>query len=189
MHRVWWLIFNAVWFQGIWLSAVLGGNKAALFIAGLLLMHVLLQSNRLQELAVMGACGLIGVAFDSVLFWLGLYVFMDNESATVLPAWLFLLWFGFAGTLLHSLGWLVKRPGIGAPLGAGAAAFSYYAAHALGAVSFPHGASGTVLFVGLYWLAIIPIAHRVTGLIAKWLSAPDGQAQPLLAYTPTKEKL
>jgi len=188
MHKVCWLIFNAVWFQAIWFSSVLGGDKASLFIVGLLLMHVLLQTNRSQELATMGICALIGAGFDSVLFWLGLYVFPESESATVLPAWLFLLWLGFAGTLRHSLGWLVERPGIGAPLGAVAAALSYYAAHKLGAVSFPHGALGTAFFVGLYWLAIIPIARCVTGLIGKWLPAPGISAPPLLAYIPSKEK-
>ena len=188
MHRVLWILFNAVWFQVIWVSAVLGGNGAAIFLIGMLLMHVLLQSERLAEVAVISACGLSGAACDSLMAWLGLYVFPNGGDLWSIPVWLYLLWFGLAGTLRHSMFWLVKRPLISPIVGALAASLSYFVAQELGAVSFPYGEIETVLIVGLYWLGIFPLARVVIQRVDIQFGTSSGNPAPRLAIMHAREK-
>jgi len=106
------ILINAFLFQLCWFSAVLMGSYWALLPLGLMFLHYL-QVRGTTGLLVVLLLGVLGIMFDSLYLYLGIY-HLDVQTAALpllnLPVWLVCLWLGFCLSLPLSLAWLVKKP-------------------------------------------------------------------------------
>lgn len=160
-------LINIVWYQALWFIAILGQTTYEWALALLLVLHLFLVPNWRNELKVMLACGLLGIASDSTLTHFGVYVFTPDPSLLGLPLpipfWLMSIWIGFAGTLLHSFSFFMTRPIVGTLIVAAIAPFSYAAGVRLGAVGFGPEAPTAMMIIGAAWLCLMPILGRISG--------------------------
>jgi len=161
-------IINAVWYQALWFTAILGQTTYEWALALLLVLHLFLVPNWRRELKVMLACGLVGITADSTLTYFGVYVFTPNPSllgaALPIPFWLMTIWLGFAGTLLHSFSFFMTRPILGTLIVAAVAPFSYMAGVRFGAVGFGPEAPIAMLIIGTVWLCLMPTLGRTSSI-------------------------
>jgi len=171
-------IINAVWYQALWFTAILGQTTYEWALVLLLGLHLVLVPNWQQELKVMLACGLVGITADSTLTHFGVYVFTPDPALMgvplPIPFWLMTIWIGFAGTLLHSFSFFMTRPLVGTLIVAAVAPFSYAAAGRLGAVSFGPEAPVAMMIIGAAWLLVMPLLGRISAI---WRSDDDDAGQ------------
>jgi hypothetical protein len=166
------LLLNFAWYQLLWFCAVLGGDLVTWLLLPMLLAHLLQVDDWRGELLLMLAVAGLGGTFDAVLTAAGYFAFDPAPAVLPIPLWLVAIWMGFAGTLRHSMRFMVSHPRV-MTLAAGCfAPLTYMAAGRLGAVDFPLGPAPTAVAVGLSWLALSPalvwLAHTV-----EWLRAPE----------------
>ena len=151
------IVHNAIWFQLLWFTAVVGKNDYMAVLPLLLLLHLICSQNWRTELMLMLSGALIGVSCDALLTTLGVYVFTEPTGLLNVPWWLVGIWLGFCATLRYSCAPLVSRPWLFIGVSAVAAPVSYFAAERLGAVQFTFGTATTVVLVGCYWACISPL--------------------------------
>jgi hypothetical protein len=173
-------VLNFAWYQLLWFVAVMGGDTLAWLLLVLLVMHLLSVASLRSELTLMVPAALMGCAIDSVIAAAGYYVFDPAPRLLPIPVWLIAIWLGFAGTLRHSMGWLVARPGLMTILTSVGAPLTYLAAARLGAVSFPMGLWPTALVVGLCWAAMSPALCWLAERSRRPGSRPSQMYQPML---------
>ena len=148
---------NMLWYQSIWFLAICLGPAAEIPVFMLLSWHLARADDSTGEFIVVLACGTAGYLADSLLASVGLYHFDDPTGHLPAPLWLLGLWMGFAGSLRHSLAFLVRRPRLLTAAGTVGAPLSYLAAMRLDAVAFPHGAPLTLVVVGVTWAILLPL--------------------------------
>ncbi|MEM1186970.1 MAG: DUF2878 domain-containing protein [Pseudomonadota bacterium] len=154
-------LLNFAWYQLLWFTAVLGTTQALPVLFLLVIPHLLLVRNRGSELALMAGTAVLGTLFDASLTLAGYYQFAASDGGLPFPVWLPLIWIGFAGTLRHSMAFMVARPKLMTFAATVFAPLTYLAAQRLGAVSFPHGSIATALVIGLSWWVITPLLLRL----------------------------
>jgi hypothetical protein len=177
---MWSRILNFVGFQLGWLACVAGPGQGRPWIGPLVVglflsLHLLMTPSRRREgmLALMLAA--IGTATESLHLGFGVFQTPPSSLAPWLcPTWLTLLWVNFAPTLHGSMSWLIGRPGWAAGLGAMGGPVSYYAAHRLGAISFPADPpTASLLVLAVVWAVAMPALLRV----AVWADQRWGEKQ------------
>ena len=166
------VVVNFVAFQAGWFACVLGaahGRPAAgtLIAAILVAGHVMFSPRPAQELKLIGVALGIGLLWDSALVTLGWIDFTSGfVVAGLAPHWILALWALFAMTLNVSLGWLKKRLGVAALLGAISGPLAYWGGVRLGAVTFVNPLLA-VIALSAGWAAITPalafLARRFDG--------------------------
>lgn len=166
-------LLNFAWYQSIWFLAILGGETFEPLLAALLLAHVLACRDWQAEAKLMIACATMGIGVDSILYSQGLYIFAEAPILLPIPLWLMCLWLGFAGTLRHSMSYLVNRPRLACVAASVAAPFSYFAGERFGAVSFALDDQATAITIGLSW-ALLMIAFT---RLARWHIRPAESAE------------
>jgi len=155
------LILNIALFQLVWLACVLGGTPWAMAVTPLL---VLIHKPLLKpgEWILITAYLIAGAILDSLLIGFG-QLTLNHHQGPLLPYWLLLLWAAFATTLMHSLYWLVQKPGILVIAGAVFAPLSYLSgAHLQQATLTSTG----LLIIALQWAALM----AATPVLVNWLS-------------------
>jgi hypothetical protein len=165
-------VLNFAWYQLLWFTAVVGGDSSAWLLLALLIRHLLWVKSWRSELLLMVPAALQGCVIDSAIAAAGYYVFDPVPQVLPIPVWLVAIWLGFAGTLRHSLEWLIARKKLMTVLASVGAPLTYVAAARLGAVDFPFGVWPTVLVVGLAWAAMSPVLC--------WLADRSRQAEEKL---------
>lgn len=130
------LAANALVFQGLWFSAVLGHVGLAVLCVLLLLIQGLQQGWLRARWPQLLAIAALGMAADAGLTLMGAYSFPQIQGVWPLPAWLMCLWLGFVTTLPASLAWLLRKPAVAVAAFAVAGPLSYAAGRALGALQF-----------------------------------------------------
>lgn len=159
-------LVNIVLFQTGWFVSVLGaahgqpwlGPLAAVPIVGVFMWQSL---DRWDALRLVLFVGCVGAVLDSVLGYVGLFLYRENLPAPwVCPPWLFALWLIFATTLRLSLSWLIGRNGLTALLGGIFGPVSYYAGAALGAFSFGNTLVHALAIVGFLRALLLPLLLR-----------------------------
>ncbi|NAX47835.1 DUF2878 family protein [Photobacterium halotolerans] len=141
------LVAVGLLFNGFWLLAVLGQNDWIAVLAGILII-VWWCFPAAVKMVLLTA--LMGSLMDGLLALTGVYRF----ESSFLPAWLVLLWLGFATFvwfLRHNLA--RYRASLVLLAGSVGGAGSYLAGKQLGAVSWPLGDTLTLLIVTACWLA------------------------------------
>ncbi|MFC6440409.1 DUF2878 domain-containing protein [Pseudobowmanella zhangzhouensis] len=132
------VVINALLFQGLWFAAILSGWQWALLPLGLMLVHVIVISERpWQVLAPLIPAFLLGGFMDAMLHGFGVFAFEARQlemQIAGLPLFLAIIWLGFLLTLPVSLKRFVTKPRWFVLMCALLAPLSYRAGAALGAV-------------------------------------------------------
>jgi len=141
-------------------------------IAVLVAIHLTLVPQRKRELATMGAAAVFGYIVDSIMVLAGVF---DFPAAARLGApstvWMVTLWVHLATALNLALYWLVKRPRLGAVLGAIAGPIAYTGGWKLGGLVLPEGPWILALAVSAQWAMATPIVLKG----AVWIGRVTGQ--------------
>lgn len=150
---------QAVGFQALWFSAVLGQNQW-LWVGICLLLASLAWSPKRHDDLRLWPLALLGFAGDLALSYAGVFAFEQT------PFWLATIWLGFVFTLNHSMQWLNKVSLLAqAGVGALAGSLSYMAGYRLGAVDLPYGQWLSAIMLAVYWAALLPtlllFSHRL----------------------------
>ncbi|CAA0123762.1 Uncharacterised protein [BD1-7 clade bacterium] len=156
------IVVNSLWFNAFWLSAVLGGNSMLAVPAALLVVHLWWIRMDLAEVIFILCVVLLGAAIDSVLVVYGVFEF---STTPLIPAWLILLWAGFAATVRHSLRVFDRHWAIAALFGGFGGATSYFAGEKLGVVGFGHSLQATLLTLVCIWMLLLPLLYRLSDLL------------------------
>ncbi|MEM7358959.1 MAG: DUF2878 domain-containing protein [Pseudomonadota bacterium] len=150
------VLINAVLFQILWFAAVLGGAQKVLWpaiLATAVMFGWQLAGKRRHpnDIKVICAAIVLGLAVDSTWIGLGLMEFNDPRPFTWLsPVWMVFMWAGFALTLNHSMVWLTAHPVLPGLMGLIGGPMAYLAGERLGAVEY---LANTLLVSGLLAIA------------------------------------
>ncbi len=160
------LLVNFLVFQIGWFSSVIGAAQQMPWLgpAAFLVIFAfhLRQARRPRlETSLVIACGVIGLAFDSVLVALGWVTYPSGLiSESLAPYWIVTMWMLFGTTLNVSLNWLKGRPLLAALLGLVGGPASYFAGFKLGGIQFlEFDAAMAALAIG--WAASMPLLVRL----------------------------
>jgi hypothetical protein len=147
------LIIKSLWFQLLWLLAVLGREPWQLLLAFLIGATLFVDKRMLRGKLFLLLLFLPGLAIDLLFFKTTLFAFSGNQF----PLWLALLWVVFTWYLLQIAPLLSGLPVIlQAFAGAVVGPASYGAGVLLGAVSWPMGATATVSILAVWWALLLP---------------------------------
>jgi hypothetical protein len=154
------LLIKSLWFQLIWLLAVIGRNNWQDLLALLILATLLMDNHLLRNKFPILLLLLPGLLMDFLFFNLGIFVFIQGDY---FPLWLALLWVAFTWYFLQIAAFLATLPiALQALLGGVAGTTSYWAGVVLNAVQWPMGwITFVILFV--WWTTLIPFlihAHK-----------------------------
>jgi hypothetical protein len=165
-------LLNAVLFQAVWLATVAGagagywwtGLPALLLFAGWQL-HVSRWPR--SDITLLACAAVLGFVVDSALLhggWLSYATPMP--STRFAPAWILVLWAGFALTVNHSLAFLKPHAGWTLAFGAIGGPLAYFgAARLFRAVQFDAPLVEVTLMLGLLWavamLLLVALAKRL----------------------------
>jgi hypothetical protein len=158
-------VVNFAAYQAVWFAVVasaahrrpeLGMAAAGLFVA----MQMALSRRRALDVRLMAAAVFLGVIVDGTLGVSGWLRYASAAPALPVhgaPLWILTLWASFALTLTRSLAWLMRRPWLGALLGALGGPLAYAsAARGFGAVELVPPAARALAGLALGWGAAIP---------------------------------
>ena len=141
---------NIIGFNITWFGLVYFGNTFIPVAIIFIVLHLLMLSKQKNEKVIILVVTLIGIATDSLLQYLDILIFIDNDH---IPFWLMVLWSCFATTLCHSLRflsksrWLQLLAGLSAP-------FSYIAGYKLGAIELGQSIINTYLILAVSWVTL-----------------------------------
>ena len=148
-------IINLIAFDIAWFGLVYWGNLFIPFALLMLCLHFYFVSKtRKNEFYLICAVTLIGIYVDSMLQFLGVFVFADGQ---MMPLWLITLWFCFASTICHSLKFLQKSKLFQVLVGALLAPISYIAGNEMNAVSFGLTVTNTFVILSILWSLLMVI--------------------------------
>lgn len=161
------LIFNFLGLQVTWAACAYGATHSTPnlgVIVGLIYiaLHMLLTKTRNQDLLILLAVSTIGISIDHINSYLGLILFMDNNTTfPMIPLWLATLWMVFSLMLPHSLNWLGKNAALAFFLGGFGGASSYWLGHKLGAISLSEPLLLSILILFIEWAVICTVAYII----------------------------
>ncbi|WP_088332136.1 DUF2878 domain-containing protein [Lacimicrobium sp. SS2-24] len=154
-------VFNLIWFQVFWFTAILAGHQALLVLVMLIAVHFALLRDRRKELLLVILCAPVGIVVDSLLTYFSVFVF-SAQVGLLIPFWLMGLWVAFVATLRHGMAFFLPRPYLAATAGAIAGPLSYYAGHRLGAVDFGLPLLHTLMLLSALWAILFPLFVSIT---------------------------
>lgn len=163
-HRPYSNLLNFAWYQLLWFTAILGGSGWEWLLAALVLMHLGLVASWRREALLMGLVAVIGTALDALLATAGYFEFAQANWLPI-PLWHVAIWVGFAGTLRHSMHFMVGRPRLMTLAATIFAPLTYLAAQRFGAVVFPLGNLPTAIVISLCWLTVTPLLIWLAGIV------------------------
>jgi len=164
----WPIIINATLFQITWFACVLGSAKGLLWPALLSCLALALWQLHPQRrhpsdvrLVVVGIA--LGLIVDTIWIQTGLLDFTYQWPwPAISPAWIVLLWLGFALTINHSLAWLNNHPVLPATAGLIGGPLSYLAGMRLGGVEYLNSTLLISVCLGIGWAASVHILVRLS---------------------------
>ncbi len=157
---------NYAGFQAGWLACVLGAGRGHFWlgpvaVAALCAAHLHFSVAPRREARRLLAVGLFGLILESAAQAAGLYAYRGAPAAWLAPAWIVALWILLAATFDASLGWLERRRGLCAVLGAIASPFSFSAGVRLGAAELILPAPKGLIVLSALWCAALPLSFAV----------------------------
>ncbi len=169
------MLINFAAFQIGWFSSVIGAAQQMPWLGPVALLIVLAihlrQAHRPNaELALIIACGIVGVFFDSLLVVFGWVTYPSGQFSEFLaPYWIVTMWMLFGTTLNLSMGWLKGRPLLAAVFGAIGGPASYIAGQKLGGIIFVDYYMALIA-LAIGWAVFMPllliVAERFNGISA-----------------------
>lgn len=155
------VIAQAIGFQALWFSAILGKNQWLLLGLVLIVLNLFSSPQRRSDIKLI-PLALVGLVGDAILTYVGLFQF-DHT-----PLWLVLIWLGFVFTFNHSMAWLqrIDWP-LQAAIGGVAGTLSYLAGERLGAVALPMGTLMSTAVLAIYWAFLLPSFMKMSLYLTK----------------------
>ena len=148
-------IFNFFWFYSVWLSCVIGKNQYIYIPVLLIVFHYFFVSNKKREFLLGGLVALLGLFVDGLLSLSGFFNFSNN---VLIPAWLVVLWFGFASTLTRGLRFLRRYPLISVIAGGFGGSSSYLSGgYYFEAVEFGYSMGVNIIVLFIHWAILLPL--------------------------------
>lgn len=179
-HHGYFKLINFVWFQTLWVLAILWQYQWIWLLVALLVLHIALVHDKMAEISLWLIGGTIGLLLDSTLTHFGYFIFTPAPSVLPIPLWLLAIWFAFLGTLRHSLSYLLQKPILAAALGAIFAPISYAAGMRLGAVEFGKDMVTTALTMSVAWGTLMPALIFINDRANHfWKTRTFGKTEPL----------
>jgi len=160
---------NFILFQIGWFACVLMAARDNSFIGvviGLMIVvvHLILNKFRINNLVLMILVTLLGFSWDSVLTHFNVLVFNTGIMLPDLaPSWILVMWILFSTTLNISFRWLYGRYTLAMLLGAIFGPIAYQAGSALGAVEIPDDLMANGL-MALGWSLLMPLFIKLAEL-------------------------
>lgn len=172
-------LINLFFFKTGWVVSVLGAAAnipatAVAAAAGVVSFHLWRSENVHGEVLLLMCAALIGLIWESALFWVGLINYDTGFFAPGLaPYWIVAMWLLFATTLNVSMRWLRKSVTVASLAGAIGGPLAFLAGERMGAVSFDNPTISLAV-IGIGWALLLP-------LLVNFATRFDGQ--PLEANT------
>ncbi len=157
------IAINVAAFYAAWFAAVLAAAKgwglvstgASLAVVAL---HLMLESNRRRELAVIAMAAIAGIIVETIMVRSGLAIYAaDGPIDGLAPAWLVAMWMAFATLINVSLNWMKSKlwlavlfAGIGAPV-------SYYGGMKMGAMIMTDPVWISLGTLAIMWAIAFPL--------------------------------
>ncbi len=170
------LFINILLFQVAWFACVLGAGKGNFWLGPLavgivLIIHVVMQTNKRAEAMIIGAATLLGLIMDTLMSKFGVF----DPARRFIPApwsplWLICMWPNFATLFNVSLRWLHGRYFLSIVLGSTGGALAYYSGMQLGALLFNPPVIKNVIIVGIAWGIVTPVLFWIVEIANKKLS-------------------
>jgi hypothetical protein len=136
------VLINAVLFQTLWFACVLGSSHALLWPAALVMAVMMLwqlhpSRRHPNDIKVLITAIVLGLIIDTVWVTFGFMDFNDPRPFQWMsPAWIIIMWAGFALTIKHSMNWLSVHPMLPPLMGLIGGPLAYFAGRRLGAVEY-----------------------------------------------------
>ena len=159
-------VVNAVVFQICWLACVVGsayGLTWPSILAFLVLAIWQLHPKRRApaDIKLLVIALVLGISVDSFWIQLGFLEFTTQwPLVNFAPAWILMLWLGFALTVNHSLEWLKAHPLLPAATGLIGGPLAYFAGLKFGAVEFLTDPILIAASIGIAWALSMMILVR-----------------------------
>ncbi len=161
------VLVNAMLFNGVWIACVAGSAKQLIWPAALscaiLAAYQLHPSNRhSNDIKLVILSVILGLIVDTIWVQFGFMDFTEKRPfSNVAPAWIIILWVGFALTVNHSLKWLTIHPLLPAITGAIAAPLTYFAGIKIGAVEYTASITEVSIGLAVAWAIALTILVEV----------------------------
>lgn len=162
---LWKKVVNGLSYNASWAACVFGAANGLPWLGPVVVTLTLAAHFAIFRAAagreavfILGAT-LFGTAMDSALARVGAVSYGPGAwsfAPWLAPAWLIFLWFSFASTINHLLGFMAPRPTLTALLGFVFGPLSYYAGHRFGAVTFNENLAYPFIAMALAWAIVLP---------------------------------
>lgn len=180
------LIYQIGWFAcvlgGAYHRPWLGTSIAALLVC----VHMILTTERPNQIRLMFAALCVGMFVDTLLLILGVYSFPSGSVVNWLPPlWMTVLWIQFATTFRYCLAWMSRRyilcalsAFVGAPL-------AFWGGERMGAVLLLSPRTWNMLILASVWTIALPLLLYISDRIhanasaASYLGLSSFKARPV----------
>jgi hypothetical protein len=158
-------IYNLIGFNVVWFGLVYWGNNFIPVAVAFLFSHIYLnRSYASSELILIFSVATVGVGVDSILQFLGVFIFSEQSH---LPFWLMTLWLCFGTTLSHSLAFLGNSKLYQILVGIFVAPLSYLAGQHFDAVDLGLGLLETYVVLSIIWGLLMVSFFYLKSLLIK----------------------
>ena len=150
-------VVNATVFQICWLACVVGSAygltwPSVIAFTALALWQLHPSRRAPTDLRLLGLSLALGLLVDSLWIQLNMMEFTTRwPFETFAPAWIIMLWLGFALTVNHSLVWLKDHPALPPLMGMIGGPLAYFAGLKFGAVEFLVSTPLIIACLGIAW--------------------------------------
>jgi hypothetical protein len=157
------IALNVALLYAAWFATVIAAANGRPILAAaaslcVVLLNILVSPRRSDEVRVVIASALVGLAFDGAVINLDLATYASPGPVAYLPPfWLVTMWMAFATALNVSLAWLQRRLALAAALAAIGGPLSYYAGARLGGMAFSEPLWLPLGILALMWAATLPL--------------------------------
>lgn len=182
-------VLSLAFMQAGWFACVLGAARgcswlgpSVVFVGLAIQVGTQPRAWRAKEVLVLALAAILGFLVDSALLRGGVTIV---AGAAVSPPWLVALWPNLAAATARggSLGFLERRPVLGALFGMLGGPFAYDAGVRFGAIGLAQSRLGALAIIGAAWSLVLPTLF----CLRRRLGAPGGTASrsPKPASLPT----
>jgi len=167
------IVINATLFQVTWFSCVIGSAKQLIWPAiisclALMIWQLAPSRRHISDLKLVAIAIFLGIIIDSLWVQIGFFDYTDQRPITSLaPAWIIILWVGFALTVNHSLAWLKAHPILPFLMGFIGGPSSYFAGQKLGAVTYMADTLTVSLSLAIAWALSLVILFRISLVLSE----------------------
>ena len=154
-------IFNIVSFYVYWYLCILGPSRDSYYIGPIVALiyfslHFIYVKNKLNNFKIFMMCGVLGIFFESVLYYSGFihYRGILVDKFNIIPLWVVILWLGFGLTLLHSFRWILGKYTTSLILGGTITPLFYLSAHKINSIVLNYNLFHSYVILAILWAII-----------------------------------